>query len=264
MKLNFPYMLVENSIWPLTTIISVLSLLLDLTVVFHTNLGGKEIIILSLISLLISLYFWWKEIIIEGTYQGLHTKSVQNNLTMGFILFVISEAMIFFSFFFAYLYNSLIPSVFIGGVWPPIGILSLDASAIPLLNTVILFMSGISVTSSQHFIVGRNKKKSIFYLMLTIILGFIFIYLQYFEYYSSFFTISDSVFGSSFYLLTGFHGVHVIIGVLFLVISLFRLIKNHYTDHHFLNSTFASIYYHFVDVVWILLYALIYCWGTGL
>ena len=108
------------------------------------------------------------------------------------------------------------------------------------------------------------KSKSIFYLLITILLGFIFIYLQYFEYFSSLFTISDSVFGSSFYLLTGFHGAHVIIGVLFLIVSFFRLVKNHYTDNHFLNSTFASIYYHFVDVVWILLYALIYCWGTGI
>ena len=263
MKINYPYMLVENSIWPLTTIISVFSLLLGMTILFHNN-NGEELIYLSLISLLISLYFWWKEVIIEGTYQGLHTKSVQDNLTTGFILFVISEAMIFFSLFFAYFYNSLIPSIFVGAVWPPVGIESLDASAIPLLNTVILFMSGVSVTSSQHYLVGRNKSKSLFYLLITIILGLIFIYLQYYEYVSSLFTISDSVFGSSFYLLTGFHGAHVIIGVLFLMVSFIRLVKNHYTDSHYLNSTFASIYYHFVDVVWILLYALIYCWGTGI
>lgn len=264
MKINFPYMLVENSIWPATTAVSALSLLLGSIMLFHMKIGGLELVLLSTISLLISFYFWWKEVIIEGTYQGLHNLKVQKNLTLGFLLFVVSEALIFFSFFFAYFYNSLIPSVNVGGVWPPVGIETLDASAIPLLNTVILFMSGISVTASQHYIVSKNRKNAILYLLLTVILGVIFLYFQYYEYKNSLFTISDSVFGASFFLLTGFHGFHVLIGVLFLFVSLIRLIAYHYSENHFLNATFASIYYHFVDVVWILLFAVIYCWGSGL
>lgn len=257
-------MLVENSIWPLTTSFSALSLLIGGVMLFHMKIGGLELVIISLISLVISLYFWWKEVIIEGTYQGLHTKEVQKNLTIGFMLFVLSEAIIFFSFFFAYFYNSLIPSVNVGGIWPPVGIETLDASAIPLLNTVILFMSGISVTASQHYIVAKNRKNAIIYLLLTVILGIIFLYFQFYEYQNSLFSISDSVFGASFFLLTGFHGFHVLIGVLFLVTSLLRLIAYHYSENHFLNATFASIYYHFVDVVWIILYGVIYCWGSGL
>ena len=264
MKINFPYMLVENSIWPSTTAISALSLLLGSVMLFHMKIGGLELVIISLISLLISLYYWWKEVVIEGTYQGLHTQEVQKSLTLGFILFVVSEALIFFSFFFAYFYNALIPSVFVGGVWPPVGIETLDASAIPLLNTVILFMSGISVTASQHYIVAKNRKNAILYLLITVLLGLFFISLQYLEYKNSLFTISDSVYGASFFLLTGFHGFHVIIGVLFLLVSLIRLIVYHYSENHYLNATFASIYYHFVDVIWILLYAVIYCWGSGL
>ena len=150
-------MLVENSLWPATTAVSALSILLGTVMLFHMKIGGEELVILSLISLIISLYFWWKEVIIEGTYQGFHNQDVQNNLTLGFLLFVVSEALVFFSFFFAFFYNSLIPSVNVGGVWPPVGIETLDASAIPLLNTVILFMSGISVTASQHYIVAQNK-----------------------------------------------------------------------------------------------------------
>ena len=125
-------------------------------------------------------------------------------------------------------------------------------------------MSGISVTASQHYIVAKNRKNAILYLILTVVLGFIFLYLQFYEYQNSLFTISDSVFGASFFLLTGFHGFHVLIGVLFLGTSLVRLIAYHYSENHFLNATFASIYYHFVDVVWILLYGVIYCWGSGL
>lgn len=257
-------MLVENSLWPATTALSVLSLLIGSVMLFHMKSGGLELVLLSTISLIISVYFWWKEVIIEGTYQGLHSKDVQKNLTLGFLLFVVSEALVFFSLFFAYFYNSLIPSVNVGGVWPPVGIETLDASAIPLLNTVILFMSGISVTASQHYIVAQNRKNAILYLLLTVILGVIFLFFQFYEYQNSLFSISDSVFGASFFLLTGFHGFHVLIGVLFLIVSLIRLIGYHYTENHFLNATFASIYYHFVDVVWILLFAVIYCWGSGL
>ena len=264
MKINFPYMLVENSIWPATTSFSILSLLIGLTMTFHMKIGGTELFIVSLISLIISVYFWWREIVIEGSYQGLHSYIVSSMLSMGFLLFVLSEALIFFSFFFGYFYNSLIPSVEVGGLWPPVGIVSLDPSAIPFFNTVILFFSGVCVTASQHFIVSNNKKLAVFYLFFSILLGFIFLFLQFYEYKYSLFSIADSVFGASFFLLTGFHGSHVLIGVLFLIVSLFRLAFYHFSSSSHLNATFASIYYHFVDVVWIFLFAVIYCWGTGL
>jgi cytochrome c oxidase subunit 3 len=255
MKINYPYMLVENSIWPLASSLSVLSLLIGVT-------SGKMLLVwMSLISVLISISYWWREVIIEGTYQGLHSEQVQKNLTIGFILFVISEAMVFFSLFFAYFYNCTPalgggPHIFIGGVWPPVGIEMLDAGAIPLLNTVILFMSGVSVTAAQH----STDKKGYIYLLITIMLGVVFLILQYIEYINSLFTISDSVYGASFYFLTGFHGIHVLIGVIFLLVSLIRLGLYHYSsDRVGLNATFASIYYHFVDVIWIFLYAVIYC-----
>jgi len=140
----------------------------------------------------------------------------------------------------------------------------MDYKSVPLLNTAILFFSGISITATHNYLINKNKKLSIFYLFLTIFLGLSFVYFQYFEYFNALFTISDSVFGSNFFLITGFHGIHVIIGVIFLIVTFIRLIFNHFYFNHFLGFNFSSIYYHFVDVIWIFVYAILYCWGSGL
>jgi len=271
---NFPYHLVENSPWPFTTSLSVFSLLLGFIVSaqnpYHiTNDITKTnncyiLIIISFISLIISVYNWWSDVIIEGSKRGEHTLKVQKNLTLGFILFVISEVMIFASFFFSYFYVSLIPDPkSFGGLWPPMGIDTMDYKSVPLLNTAILFFSGIAITATHNYLINKNKKLAIFYLFITISLGLLFVYFQYFEYFNALFSISDSVFGSNFFLITGFHGIHVIIGVIFLIVTLFRLIFNHFYFNHFLGFNFSSIYYHFVDVVWIFVFAVLYCWGSG-
>ena len=263
-KLSFSYHLVENSPWPLTSALSIFSLIIGtlMNIHFKHDVFGGTIILLSLFSLLFSTFNWWNDIIKEGSYRGEHTLKVQTNLNLGFILFVISEISIFFSFFFAYFYNSLVPSVDVGGIWPPIGIETLDYLSVPLLNTAILFFSGIAITASQNFLLSLNKKLSIIYLFLTIILGFLFIYFQYFEYFYSLFTITDSVYGSSFFLLTGFHAIHVWIGVTFLIVTFLRLIFNHFFFNHSLGFNFSAIYYHFVDIVWLFLFATLYCWGS--
>lgn len=269
---NFPYHLVENSPWPFTTAFSIFSMLLGfvlsmqnpyhLTQDYNKTINCYILTLLSILSLIFSVYNWWNDIIKEGSKRGEHTLKVQNNLTIGFILFVVSEAMIFFSFFFSYFYNSLIPDPkVLGGMWPPIGIESMDYKSVPLLNTAILFFSGISITATHNFLINKNKKSSIFYLFITIFLGLLFVYFQYFEYYNALFSISDSVFGSSFFLITGFHGFHVIIGVAFLFVTFLRLISNHFYFNHFLGFNFSSIYYHFVDVIWIFVFAFLYCWG---
>lgn len=274
--INFPYHLVENSPWPLTTAISVSSFLFGLILsaqnpyhmtgtdlIYKTNMS-YILTILSLISLLISVYCWWNDVIKEGSKRGEHTLKVQSNLTIGFILFVISEAAIFFSFFFSYFYSSLIPDPKqFGGMWPPMGIETMDFKSVPLLNTAILFFSGISITATHNYLINKNKKLTIFYLFITISLGLLFVYFQYFEYFNALFTISDSVFGSTFFLITGFHGIHVIIGVIFLIVTLLRLIFNHFYFNHFLGFNFSSIYYHFVDVIWIFVFAVLYCWGSN-
>lgn len=260
MKLSFPYHLVQVSPWPLTTSISVFSLLLGNILLFSNKILGKELVLISICSLIYSTYYWFKDIIIEGTFRGEHTEKVQKGLSIGFILFVLSEICVFFGLFFAYFYNALVPSIEVGGIWPPIGIITLDYKAVPLLNTLILLSSGFAITACHNYIINRDYNKSIFYLIFTIILGGIFIHFQWIEYYSSSFTIADSVFGSSFFILTGCHGLHIIIGTTFLLLTLFRF--SHFTSHHHVQFSSAAIYWHFLDAVWLLLYFILYCWAA--
>lgn len=259
MKLGHSYHLVQVSPWPLTTGISVLSLIIGNISLWEKE-GGEELIILAILSLIYSLYYWFKDIIIEGTYRGEHTKKVQKSLSLGFILFVVSEICVFFGLFFAYFYNALVPSIEVGGIWPPIGIITLDYKAIPLLNTIILLSSGFSITACHNYILNKDYNKSILYLLITILLGLIFIYFQYLEYFSSSFTIADSVFGSSFFILTGCHGLHIIIGTTFLFFTLLRF--SHFSNYHHLQFSSAAIYWHFLDAVWLLLYFILYCWAA--
>lgn len=216
---NFSYHLVENSPWPLTTTISLFSLLFGFILSSQYPLHITENItktnycllltLLSLVSLLISVTCWWSDVIKEGSKRGEHTLKVQNNLTLGFILFVISECSMFLSFFFSYFYSSLIPDPkSLGGMWPPLGIETMDYKSVPLLNTAILFFSGISITATHNYLINKNKISAIFYLFITIALGLFFVYFQYFEYFNGLFSISDSIFGSNFYFITGFHGIH--------------------------------------------------------
>jgi cytochrome c oxidase subunit 3 len=260
MKLGHSYHLVQVSPWPITSGLSLLSLIIGNILVMNNKEGGKSLIILAILSLIYSVYYWFKDIIIEGTYKGEHTKKVQKSLSLGFILFVISEICVFFSLFFAYFYNALVPSVEVGGIWPPIGIITLDYKAIPLLNTIILLSSGFSITACHNYILNKDYNRSILYLLITIILGLIFIYFQYIEYFSSSFTIADSVFGSSFFILTGCHGLHIIIGTTFLFLTLLRF--SHFSNHHHLQFSSAAIYWHFLDAIWLLLYFILYCWAA--
>lgn len=260
MKLGHSFHLVQVSPWPLTTGLTVGSLLLGNVLLFHNKLFGKELIIISIISLVYSIYYWSKDIIIEGAYRGEHTKKVQKGLYLGFILFVLSEVCVFFSLFFAYFYNALIPSIEVGGVWPPIGIITLDYKSVPLLNTLILLSSGFSITACHNYILNRDYNYSILYLIITIFLGVIFIYFQYFEYFNSSFTISDSNFGSSFFILTGCHGLHIIIGTSLLLLTLFRF--SHFSNLHHVQFSSSAIYWHFLDAIWLLLYFILYCWAS--
>ncbi|PJF20184.1 cytochrome c oxidase subunit 3 (mitochondrion) [Paramicrosporidium saccamoebae] len=262
MRIAFSYHLVTNSPWPLTAAFSIFSLLIGNILSFQNKIGGFELIILSTLSLIYSSTLWLKDIIIEGTYKGEHTEKVQQGLNLGFILFVVSEVCVFVGLFFAYFYNALVPAIEVGGLWPPIGITTLDYKAVPLLNTLILLTSGFSITACHNYIINKNYSKSFFYLLITILLGLIFMYFQYFEYFHSFFTISDSVFGSSFFILTGCHGMHIIVGTTFLFFTLLRLAFSHFSNHHHLQFSAAAIYWHFLDAVWLILYFVLYCWSA--
>jgi len=166
--------------------------------------------------------------------------------------------LLFFELFFA---ASLAPTIEIGSIWPPKGIDVFNALEVPLLNTLILLCSGATITYSHHAITAASKREAILGLVFTIGLAVIFTFLQVFEYTSANFNISDGIYGSTFFLATGFHGFHVFVGTCFLTVCLVRLALNHYTDIHHFGFEAAAFYWHFVDVVWIFLYIAVYFWG---
>lgn len=228
---------------------------------FHRYAYGEILMLASLVLVISTMAVWWRDVIREATYQGWHTLVVQKGLRMGVLLFILSEVMFFVSFFWGFFHAALAPTVELGSVWPPVGIQALNAFEVPLLNTAILLSSGATVTWSHHAIVSGNRKDTIVGLVLTVVLGIIFTALQALEYYEATFTIADSVYGTTFYVATGFHGLHVIIGTTFLAVMLVRIINHHMTKHHHLGYEAAILYWHFVDVVWVFLFISIYWWG---
>lgn len=220
------------------------------------------------------MYFWWRDVIRESTFAGYHTIRVQYGLRLGVILFIISEIMFFASFFWAFFHSSLSPSLELGSIWPPLGVDVFNLLKIPLLNTLILLLSGLTVTWSHHVIrdkewqklgciVVNNYIECATALFVTILLGIEFTVWQAYEYIKATFYIYDGIYGSTFYMTTGLHGLHVIIGTVFLIVCLVRLLKLHFIFNHHFGYEAAIRYWHFVDVVWIFLFLSIYCWGSG-
>nr|YP_009340961.1 cytochrome c oxidase subunit III [Epopella plicata]AIT51828.1 cytochrome c oxidase subunit III [Epopella plicata] len=256
---HHPFHLVDMSPWPLTASIGALTLTSGLSYWFHYN--SMYIFALGLFILIISSYQWWRDIAREGTLQGLHNSSVITNLRWGMILFIVSEVFFFVSFFWAFFHASLAPSVEIGTQWPPAGIVPFNPFQIPLLNTAILLASGVTITWSHHALMNGNHSQATQALLITIILGVYFTILQAYEYIEAPFSIAEAVYGSTFFVATGFHGLHVIIGSTFLMICLFRMVSFHFSATHHFGFEAAAWYWHFVDVVWLFLYVSIYWWG---
>lgn len=254
--------LVDPSPWPLISAFSALMLTIGAAMYMHGYAGGGFLLQMGFCMILFMMFCWWRDIIREGTFEGQHTKSVQTGLRMGMLLFIVSEIMFFFAFFWAFFHSSFNPSLAIGGVWPPAFIVTLDPWKVPLLNTCLLLSSGASVTWAHHSIVAGSKFQASFSLIITVVLAIIFTALQGFEYCTAPFTISDGIYGSCFYMATGFHGFHVIVGTLFLIVCLFRLYLNHFTREHHFGFEAAAWYWHFVDVVWLFLFITVYWWGS--
>nr|ARH55222.1 cytochrome c oxidase subunit 3 [Thanatophilus sinuatus] len=257
---NHPYHLVDVSPWPLFGALGAMITMIGLIKWFHfytTDLFFLGFFITTLI-----MYQWWRDVSREGTFQGLHTYSVTMGLRWGMILFITSEVFFFISFFWGFFHSSLSPSIELGMIWPPKGIETFNPIQIPLLNTLILLTSGLTVTWAHHSLMENNFKQVTQSLLLTVILGIYFSILQAYEYIEAPFTISDAVYGSSFFMATGFHGIHVIIGTSFLLICLIRHINNHFSCIHHFGFEAAAWYWHFVDVVWLFLYISMYWWGS--
>jgi len=199
----FPSHLVDRSIWPLMVSASLFSLMIGTVQYFHGYSTGFLLFKVALLLTIMGAGLWWKDVIIEATFIGHHTKKVRIGIAQGFNLFIISEIMAFLSVFWAYLHSSLSPAVELGSCWPPIGITPLNAFAIPFINTLILLSSGGFITYAHHALIAKNRKSTIIGIFITIVLALVFTFLQYVEYTQASFTFSDSVFGSAFFATTG-------------------------------------------------------------
>lgn len=204
---------------------------------------------------------WWRDVRRERTYMGQHSFLVELGLRWGIILFITSEVFFFLRFFWSFFHRSLAANVEIGGSWPPIGVSPFNAFEVPLLNTVILLSSGIRVTWAHHALMQGSHRNTKSGLLITIILGVYFTIIQGIEYNEARFRFADSVYGSVFFLATGFHGLHVIIGTLFLIACMWRINGGSISPAHHFGFEAAAWYWHFVDVVWLFLFITIYWWG---
>nr|YP_004564074.1 cytochrome c oxidase subunit III [Libelloides macaronius]CBW30524.1 cytochrome c oxidase subunit III [Libelloides macaronius] len=256
---NHPYHLVDYSPWPLTGALAALATTAGMVKWFHQY--DMSLLILGNLIMVLTMIQWWRDVIRESTLQGLHTSNVIAGLRWGMILFIVSEVFFFISFFWAFFHSSLSPTVELGLSWPPMGIIPFNPLEVPLLNTVILLSSGVTITWAHHSLMNSNYTQTAQGLLFTVLLGIYFTILQAYEYIEAPFTIADSVYGSTFFVATGFHGLHVLIGTTFLIVCFIRHVNYHFSSNHHFGFEAAAWYWHFVDVVWLFLYISIYWWG---
>lgn len=259
-KINQPYFLLTLRPWPI--LISFNSFNIIISNIIIINFKINIFIILNLLTIILTAILWWRDVIRERTFQGNHNFYIINIIKLRIIIFIISEIFLFISFFWNFLHNSLAPSIELGLNWPPKNIQFFNPILIPILNTIILITSSFTITLSHFYLLNNKKNKTIIYLNLTILLSIYFIILQIIEYKEATFTFSDSIFGSSFYIATGFHGIHVIIGIIFLIINLIRIKKLHFSFIHHIRFELAAWYWHFIDIIWLFLYITFYWWNN--
>jgi cytochrome c oxidase subunit 3 len=263
-----PYHLVAPSIWPLLGALAA-GLMMGGAVLFmhKVKIGSLDLgwgwPIIGLVGVLAIMFVWWRDIISEATHQKLHSPLVKLGLRYGMALFIASEVMFFSAFFWAYYSAALYPPAIFGGVWPPNNIAETVAPFdMPFMMTLILLLSGTTVTWAHHAVLEGDKRGMVNGLACTVALGVCFSLCQAYEYTHAEFGITAGIFGSTFYMATGFHGLHVIIGTIFLAVCLWRAKQGHFTkDSHF-GLEAAAWYWHFVDVVWLFLFISVYWYGS--
>ena len=252
----------EPSLWPFFLAFGLFFFVTGIAFSMHYVVTGYYILIIGLLILIVTSIFWLTDISREAVVIGYHTKIVRQGIKLGFLFFIASEIMLFFGFFWAFFHSALCPSVEVGSLWPPSGLRVIPVFEFPLFNTFILIISGFSVTWVHRAISLGSFKNAVDGFAITIVLGLFFVFLQGLEYYEATFNLQDGVYPSAFFLLTGLHGCHVIIGVCFLFACFMSLLSNHFLTNHYLRLVFAIWYWHFVDIVWILLFISVYCWGS--
>ena len=256
------YHIVEPSPWPFITATSIANLVMLCLFYFHYFKITNYWIFFVIIYFSLVIGMWFRDVVIESTFQGMHTLIVQRMLRAGFVLVLLSEAMFFFGFFWCFFYMAISPSIWIGCVWPPLGITPIHPFGIPLVNTIVLVSSGVTATFSHRCMLRTDGRYHVLNgLRLSIMFGVAFTMLQIWEYINAPFAISDGIYGSIFFVSTGFHGLHVIVGTIALIVCWIRQYNYHFQIDHHVGLELSIWYWHFVDVIWILLYMTIYLWG---
>lgn len=281
------YHIISPSPWPLLTSLSSLACALGLVFWLHNSMSAW-LFYAGTLGVVISVIAWWSDVIDEAEHKGDHTPVVQLHHRYGMMLFIASEIMFFVAWFWAFFDASLFPAELhrvlggipvdkaslgqikqylrleaTGGVWPPKGIHVFDAWRLPLLNTLILLLSGCTLTYGHHALTHNDRKGFMTGLLATVVLGLIFTSLQVLEYMEAPFAFKESIYGATFFLATGFHGFHVVIGTIFLIVCFIRGLKGHFKPNHHFGFEAAAWYWHFVDVVWLFLFVAIYIWGNA-
>jgi cytochrome c oxidase subunit 3 len=233
------------------------------------DLANPWLLLVGLAIVIYTMFGWWADTVKEA-HAGDHTKVVSLHLRYGMLLFIASEVMFFVAWFWAFFDASLFPgevhqvtrAEFTGGQWPPAGMEVLDPLHLPLFNTVILLLSGTTVTWAHHALLHNDRGTLKFMLFLTVALGVLFSAVQAYEYVHAPFAFKDSIYGATFFMATGFHGFHVLVGTIFLIVCLIRAMMGHFTPQQHFGFEAAAWYWHFVDVVWLFLFFAIYIWGS--
>ena len=259
---NHDYHILPADPWPLIGSFAALALTGGGVMWMHDNPYGKFVCLLGLLGVLVTMFSWWGNVIKEGK-AGDHTPVVQLHLRYGMILFIASEVMFFVAWFWAFFSAALFPSTVeaVGAQWPPQGIETIDPFGFPLLNTLILLCSGTTVTWAHHALIHGDREGLKKGLLATIALGLVFTSIQAYEYIHAPFDFKGNIYGATFFMATGFHGFHVLVGTIFLIVCYLRAKKGDFTPRAHFGFEAAAWYWHFVDVVWLFLFVSIYVWG---
>ena len=278
---NHDYHIIDPSPWPILASIGALVVTFGGVAymrylnnspfkLFGFDFAGPWLFFIGLAVILYVMYAWWADTVKEA-HEGAHTRVVSLHLRYGMIMFIASEVMFFVAWFWAYFDVSLFPNeaiqasrvIFTGGQWPPKGVEVLDPWHLPIYNTIILLLSGTTVTWAHHALLHNDRKGMITGLALTVALGVLFSAVQAYESVHAPFAFKDSIYGATFFMATGFHGFHVLVGTIFLGVCLIRALRGDFTPKQHFGFEAAAWYWHFVDVVWLFLFVCIYWWGAG-
>ncbi len=255
-----PYHMVEPSPWP--AVGSLAAFIMAVGGVWYMKGGTIFLFATGTLILIWMAYRWWRDIIAEARSGVDHTDVVRHGLRMGMVLFIASEVMFFLAFFWAFFHSSMpVFSLVAPEAWPPKDVVPLDTWSIPFLNTIILLSSGATVTLAHNALLAGNNKKTARWLLITVLLGMTFTGFQAYEYVHATFMFTGGIYSTTFYLATGFHGFHVIVGTCFLIVCWRRARADHFTPDAHVGFEAATWYWHFVDVVWLFLFVWVYWWG---